>query len=634
MCGIVGIARFRVGRNGSPGRPGQVGAEEIEAMVGTLVHRGPDDGGAFVEDGVGIGMRRLSIIDVSPLGHQPMANEDGAVQLVYNGEVYNFQELRAELLAAGHTFRSGTDTEVLVHGYEVWGAVELARRLEGMFAFALLDRVRRRLFLARDRFGIKPLYLRRAAGHLSFASEIRALAADGLGRPTVDPAFVGSYLCLGYVPSPGTAFAGVTRLPPATVVEVALDSGQEESTTYYELGPERLGDFSDDILVEMLESRLVASMSGHLIADVPMGVFLSGGLDSSALASFAAKQHAAPPMTFSIGFARSDRGDETAAAAEVARQVGSENVRIELGPEALGDLAEIVGFLEEPLSDSAVLPLWHLCKGTRQHVTVALSGEGGDEVLGGYPRYFWGWLAETSRLSAVAGSSQPSALSQFFPARSRGALNVVRRAAKLMDSVRLPEAARYLNWFEIFSADERSALGAPDAQACHARVETLFGRAHAQGLDPMQRLQYVDFSAMLLDNLLMKADKLSMAHSLEVRVPLLDRRLVEFGLGLSARAKIGVRQDKPLLRKLLRRRLPGGVADRPKRGFEIPVDSWFREPVTEPWRRQMTAGALVGRLGLSASAIQGLVDRHLGGEDYGRKLWTLLTLELWAQRHA
>jgi asparagine synthase (glutamine-hydrolysing) len=624
MCGIVGIVRFA---------PGRVGRDEIDAMVQTLVHRGPDDGGSFVEDGVGIGMRRLSIIDVSPLGHQPMTNEDGAVQLVYNGEIYNFQELRAELVAAGHQFRSGTDTEVLVHGYEVWGALELARRLEGMFAFALVDRVRRRLFVARDRFGIKPLYIRRAPGQLSFASEIRALASDGLGRPAVDPSFVGSYLCIGYVPSPNTAFAGVTRLPRATVVEIALDSGQETAQRYYELAPERLDTVSDAVLVEMLESRLAASMKGHLIADVPMGVFLSGGLDSSALASFAAEQQVTAPKTFSIGFARSDRGDETAFAAEVARQVGSENVRIELGPGALGDLGEIVGSLEEPLSDSAVLPLWHLCKGTRQHVTVALSGEGGDEVLGGYPRYFWGWLAETSRVAAVAGTTQQSALGRLFPTRSKGALNVVRRAAKLMDSVRLPEAARYLSWFEIFSADERSALGAPDAERCHARIDDLFARAHRQGLDAMQRLQFVDFSSMLLDNLLMKADKLSMAHSLEVRVPLLDRRLVEFGLGLSARAKIGVRRDKPLLRNLLRRRLPGAIADRPKRGFEIPVDSWFREPATESMRQKMVTGALIGRLGLSAPAIQGVIDRHRGGEDLGRKLWTLLTLELWAERY-
>ena len=215
MCGIVGIARFG---DGGSGQAGRVGPEEIDAMVATLVHRGPDDGGTFVEGGIGIGMRRLSIIDVSPLGHQPMTNEDGAIVLVYNGEIYNFQELRAELVAAGHTFRSGTDTEVLVHGYEVWGAVELARRLEGMFAFALLDRTRRRLFLARDRFGIKPLYVRRTRGQLSFASEIRAFAADGLGRPAIDSSFVGSYLCVGYVPSPHTAFSGVTRVPCATVV--------------------------------------------------------------------------------------------------------------------------------------------------------------------------------------------------------------------------------------------------------------------------------------------------------------------------------------------------------------------------------------------------------------------------------
>ncbi|HEY2901293.1 MAG TPA: asparagine synthase (glutamine-hydrolyzing) [Polyangia bacterium] len=617
----MGIARF-AGKG--------VAAAEIDAMVATLVHRGPDDCGTFVEGGVGIGMRRLSIIDVSPLGHQPMGNEDGSVQIVYNGEVYNFQELRAELCAAGHRFSSHSDTEVLVHGYEQWGAHALVARLEGMFAFALVDRTRRRLFLARDRFGIKPLYLRRGGGQLSFASEVRAFAADGQGRPPVDARFVGSFLCLGYVPSPTTAFAGVTKLEPATLLEVALDSGDENARRFYELAPERLSGVSDDDLLAMLDQRLSASVTGHLIADVPTGVFLSGGLDSSALTAYAARDGRPPPRTFSIGFAASDRGDETEFAATVARQVGSDNVRIQLAPDALGDLETIVGFLEDPLSDSAVLPLWHLCKGTRAHVTVALSGEGGDEVLGGYPRYFWGWLAESSHLASFAGTSHPSALSRLVPARSKGFGNLLRRGAKLIDSARLPESARYLNWFELFSDQERRALGAPDAEACHARIDGLFSRAHQQGLDPVQRLQYVDFSSMLLDNLLLKADKLSMAHSLEVRVPLLDRRLVELGLGLSPRAKIGARHDKPLFRRLLRRCLPPSITDRPKRGFEIPVDQWLRDPSTERLRQRLLSGAAVNRLGLAPSAIANLLSKHLSGQDVGRKLFALLTLEMWA----
>jgi asparagine synthase (glutamine-hydrolysing) len=625
MCGIVGIARFA--------GAGVVQPAEIDAMVGTLVHRGPDDHGAFVEGGVGIGMRRLSVIDVSPLGHQPMGNEDGALQIVYNGEVYNFQELRDQLVSAGHRFRSATDTEVLVHGYEQWGARELLARLEGMFAFALVDRRRRRLFLARDRFGIKPLYLRRSGRQLSFASEVRAFTADGQGRPAVDGGFVGSFLCLGYVPSPGTAFAGVSKLPRATLVEVDLDTGQESSHRYYELGPERLPRLSDDDLIDLLDQRLDASVKGHLIADVPTGVFLSGGLDSSALTAYAARDGRPPPRTFSIGFAASDRGDETEFAAAVARQVGSDNVRIQLAPDALGDLSEIVGFLEDPLSDSAVLPLWHLCKGTRAHVTVALSGEGGDEVLGGYHRYFWGWLAESTQVARFAGAAHPSGLGRWLPSRSKGLGNLLRRGAKLIDSVRLSESARYLNWFEIFSEDERRALGAADAEACHQSIDELFRRAHQQDLDPVARLQYVDFSSMLLDNLLLKADKLSMAHSLEVRVPLLDRKLVELGLGLSPWAKIGARRDKPLFRRLLRRCLPPSITDRPKRGFEIPVDRWLREPATEQMRHRLLDGAAVHRLGLSPAAISSLLTRHIAGQDLGRKLFTLLTLDLWAEKY-
>jgi asparagine synthase (glutamine-hydrolysing) len=625
MCGIAGIVRF----DGNPVRQ-----EQVQAMVTSLSHRGPDDAGLLVENGVGMGMRRLSIIDLSALGHQPMENEDGSVSVVYNGEIYNFMDLRADLRAAGHQFRSHSDTEVLVHGYEEYGAVELGRRLEGMFAFALLDRARRKLFLARGPFGIKPLYLRRSSRQLSFASEIRALAHDGHGAPVVDPSFVGSFLCLGYIPSPATAFRDVVKLESGTVLEIELHSGQETQHRFYSLAPTRAdGGRTDRDLVEELDRLLASAVQRHLIADVPMGVFLSGGLDSSAITSFAARQPGPAPQTFSIGFARSDRGDETAAAAEVARATGSENVRIELGPNALGDLQEIIPSLEEPLSDSAVLPLWHLCKGTSAHVKAALSGEGGDEVMGGYARYFWGWLA--TRLEGYPRPWAPAArwASRRLPARSRGALNFVRRAAKLADSIELGESARYLSWFEIFTDDERRSLGPYRSEACTARIAGLFQSARGLDLDPVQRLQYVDFSSMLLDNLLMKADKLSMAHSLEVRVPLLDRRLVEFGLGLPPRAKIGSRRDKPLLRRLLRSRLPAGIADRPKRGFEIPVDQWFREPATVDLRRSLHEGQMVKTLGLSPVAIRSLVDRHLGGEDLGRKLFSLATLETWAGRY-
>jgi asparagine synthase (glutamine-hydrolysing) len=624
VCGIVGIVRW----GGRRVRP-----EEIAAMSQAIRHRGPDDDGMLIEDGLGLGMRRLSIIDLSPSGHQPLPNEDGTITVVYNGEIYNHLDLRSRLVAEGHAFRGTSDTEVLVHGYEQLGALGLVSRLEGMFAFALLDRPRRRLWLARDGFGIKPLYLRRRPGQISFASEVRALAHDGEGPLSADPAFTAAYLRTGHVPSPATAFAGVTKLPPGTLLEIDLSTGETREQAFYRLAPARIDDTRPEALLERLRELLNASVRRHLMADVPTGLFLSGGLDSSGLVVFA-NHHAEPPKTFTIGFSASDRGDETSAAAEVARRAGNENVRINLGPANLGDLDPIIDALEEPLADSAMLPLWYLCRGTAAHVKVALSGEGGDEVLGGYPRYFWGPVVEELRPLLLPRASNLRDLTAHLPRRSLGPFNLVRRAAKLADSIPLSGPARYMAWFDVFTRDERQALAGGAQDDGGAQIETLFQAAHDLRLDPVQRLQYVDFQSTLVDNLLMKADKISMAHSLEVRVPFLDRRLVEFGLALPPREKIGPLRDKRLMRTLLRPDLGARISRRPKRGFEIPVDRWFREPDTEALREQLRAGSLVKLLDFSPRAIDGLLRRHLGGEDVGRKLFALTTLERWAQRFA
>ena len=622
MCGIVGILRF----DGRPVRP-----EEIAAMNGSIRHRGPDDDGALIEGGVGLGMRRLSIVDLSASGHQPLFNEDQSVAVVFNGEIYNHRDLRSRLAANGHVFRGQSDTEVLVHGYEELGAAQLTARLSGMFAFALYDRARRRLFLARDGFGIKPLYLRRTAGQLSFASEIRALAFDGEGSLSVDPSFTRTFLRVGYVPSPLTAFAGVTKIAPGTLHEIDLATGETRVETFYRLAPAVIEETRPDALLEQLRELLNASVRRHLMADVPTGLFLSGGLDSSALTLFA-NQHAAPPKTFSIGFSSSDRGDETHYAALVAARAGNENIRIDLGPANLDDLDPIIDALEEPLADSAVLPLWYLCRGTAQHVKVALSGEGGDEVLGGYARYFWGPMVDSLQPLLLKHANAVLGITARLPSRSLGIFNVARRAAKVATSVALDTPARYLAWFDLFTAEERRALVGDGPDAAVARYESLFDSAREMRLDPVQRLQYVDCQTMLLDNLLMKADKLSMAHSLEVRVPFLTRPLVEFGLGLPTVNKIGVMRDKRLMRRLLEPRLGYRLANRPKRGFEIPVDRWFREPATNALRDHLPRGPLVSELGLDAGAISTLIERHLGGEDVGRKLFALTALERWAQR--
>jgi asparagine synthase (glutamine-hydrolysing) len=428
----------------------------------------------------------------------------------------------------------------------------------------------------------------------------------------------------------------VLKLLPATVLQVDLASAELTEQSYYQLRAENIDRVSDGDLAGMLRERLDASIARHLVADVPMGVFLSGGLDSSAITCFANRHHPRPLATFSMGFAASMSagGDELEAAATVAKTLGNPNTQFYLAPNALDDLFEIAGSLEEPLSDSAALPLWHLCKGTSACVKVALSGEGGDETLGGYARYFWAGVAEQLSRSAIDWRRALTQISETMPTRTTGLLNLIRRAGKLAHSIDFPESLRYLSWFEIFTPAEQRALCGREASRPAARVEALFKRAADLGLAGMQKLQYVDLHSMLLDNLLMKADKLSMAHSLEVRVPFLDRRLVELGLALPLRAKAGLRRSKALLREILRADLPRAITQRPKRGFEIPVNAWFREPSTSALRQRIVSGLLVTTLGLRAGALAKLVQRHLAGEDLGRQLFSLAALDGWLQRYS
>jgi asparagine synthase (glutamine-hydrolysing) len=463
---------------------------------------------------------------------------------------------------------------------------------------------------------------------------MRALALDGGGPLSIDPAFTGTFLRLGYVPSPGSAFQGVTKVAPGTLWEIDLSTGETRVETYYRLRPATDG-MPESAALERLRELLNASVRRHLMADVPTGLFLSGGLDSSALTVFA-NHHVAPPKTFSIGFSASDRGDETGFAAIVARRAGNENVKIDLGPANLEDLGPIVEAVEEPIGDSAVLPLWHLCKGTAAHVKVALSGEGGDEIFGGYARYFWGLIFEHAGSMLTQHTGTLRRITASLPSRTLGVFNVARRAAKAADSATLDEASRHLSWSDIFTADERRAMVGEQQQSDGAveRFETLYTAARELGLDPVQRMQYADINTMLLDNLLMKADKISMAHSLEVRVPFLDQHLVEFGLGLAPGYKVGLFRDKNLMRRLLRPMLGARIANRPKRGFEIPVDRWFREPATADLRANLRSGALVKELGFDGDAIDKIIARHLGGEDVGRKLFALTSLARWTERFA
>lgn len=541
-------------------------------------------------------MRRLAIIDLAT-GDQPVSNEAGDVICVVNGELYNYRELRSELLAAGHTFRGEGDAEVVPHLYEEHGD-GCFERLRGMFAVALVDERRGRLLLARDRLGIKPLYVAELEGGLAFASEIAPLLVLGASAEP-DREALCQYLVLGYVPGEASGVMGVRKLPPGRLL--VREGGTTSEGTFAGLGPRVLP----------LEDALAESVRLHLRSDVPFAVLLSGGLDSSLIASLAAAELEEPLRTFTVGFA--DGGlDERRYAHAVASALGTRHEELVVETAIADDLPEIAARLEQPLADPAAIPLWYLCRAVAEEVKVALAGEGGDEVFGGYSRYAWD--SKAARLGRLLPAGALGRLIGALPHGS-GRKSLVRRASKLLRHAEKPDARRYLAWLSLVD-DETAAAGV---------FERLFAEA-PESLTPLARLQHVDLRSMLVDNLLLKADKLSMAHSLELRVPLLDHRVVEAGLGLPDRQKVRGVRTKVAIRRLAARRLPAEIARRPKHGFDPPISRWLRGEL-----RDLTGDSLPELDGIvDLPTAKDVLERHLSGtEDCGPQLYALLMLSLW-----
>jgi asparagine synthase (glutamine-hydrolysing) len=561
-------------------------------MIELLRHRGPDGDGRHVSNGVGLAMRRLAIIDLET-GDQPVANEAGEVVAIVNGELYNYRELRAELAASGHVFRGEGDVEILPHLYEEHGEA-CFERLRGMFAAAVWDERRGRLLLARDRFGIKPLYLAETGGELAFASEIAPLVALGADDGP-DPDALADYLALGYVPGERTGLSGVRRLLPGHVL--VHENGRSETRPFYRLEPHGLP----------LEETLTEAVRLHLRSDVPLAVLLSGGLDSSLIASLAAAEVDEPLRTFTVGFADAEL-DEREPARAVAEAIGSRHEELVVETQVADDLPEIAARLEQPLADPAAIPLWYLCRAVAGEVKVALAGDGGDEVFGGYSRYAWD--AKAARIGRFLPAA---ALARLVPERS-GRKSVVRRAGKLLRHAAKPEAERYFAWFSLLDGDGRAAV-----------FERLFAAA-PPALTSLGRLQFVDLNSFVTDNLMLKADKLSMAHSLELRVPFLDHRVVECGLALPDGEKVRGVRTKIAIRRLVERRLPEHISRRPKQGFDPPVDRWLRTDL-----RDLAGDAIDGlEAPVDRREAKRLLDRHARSEiDAGARLHSLLMLSLW-----
>jgi len=590
-------------------------------MSGKLVHRGPDSDGAFVEGPAALAARRLAIIDLQT-GDQPIANENETIHVVQNGELYNYRELRAELERAGHRFRTHGDTEVLVHLYEQDG-LAFARRLRGMFAVALWDSTLRRLVIARDRYGIKPLYYRASAAGLEFASELRALP-----RGEIDLDALESFLAFNSIPAPLTIFRDVRKLPPGHVL--VWEGGEARLERYARPAPAPEGELREDDeaeLIEELRGRLRDSVRAHLVADVPVGVLLSGGIDSAALTALAAQETAEPVRTFSIGF-QERSFDELSDARLVAERYGTQHRELVLRPDAALLLPALADAFDEPFADSSALPTYLVSQLAAQDVKVALSGEGGDELFGGYYTYVADLLAE--RTGGLARLARP--LVERLPTSTARA-SFDYKAKRFVRGAHLPPLERHHAWKEIFSRDARAELtgrsnGFDPVDAYRARF------AETEGADLLARLQDVDLGIYLVDDLLVKTDRASMAHSLEARVPFLDPAVTNLALALPTRHRVHGLRKKVLLRKAVAPLVPERIVKGKKRGFSIPAAAWLRGEL-EPFARQTLSADTLRRQGFfRPEAVAALIDRHVAGkEDLSRQLWGLLAFTLWHERH-
>jgi asparagine synthase (glutamine-hydrolysing) len=609
MCGICGIAAAR----------GAVDRERLARMSATLVHRGPDSEGMHVDGAIGLAARRLAIIDLTG-GDQPIANEDGTVVVVQNGEIYNHLELRAQLERAGHRFATRCDTEVLVHGYEEWGA-RLWERLRGMFAVAVHDSRSRSLVLARDPFGIKPLYYRDVAGELSFASEL-----DALPRGEIDVDALEAFLAFNTIPAPLSIYREVRKLPPGHVL--TWTNGAAAIARYARPGP--LPVRTDDDEAELLEecrARLRDSVRAHLIADVPVGVLLSGGVDSGALTALAAEESAGPVRTFSIGFVE-ESFDELSGARAVSERYGTRHRELVLRPDAALLLPALADAFDEPFADSSALPTYLVSRLAAEDVKVALSGEGGDELFGGYYTYVADLLAR--RLGPAMSFARPAI--ELLPSSSRKA-SLDYKAKRFARAANLPPLERHHGWKEIFSSDARAELTMRRSEL--DPVDALRARfAETEGHELLARLQDVDFGTYLVDDLLVKTDRASMAWSLEVRVPFMDPVVANFAFSLPTRHKVRGLQKKRLLRKAVEQLLPREVVHGRKRGFSIPAAAWLRGEL-EPFARETLAPDTLRRQGfLQPREVEHLLDTHVAGrEDLSRQLWGVLAFTLWYERH-
>ncbi len=635
MCGIAGVLTSSAG-------PRETFERAAVAMADCIAYRGPDDHGVWSDPEAGIALthRRLSIVDLSAAGHQPMASADGRFIITFNGEIYNFQELRRELEARGVTFRSTSDTEVMLEAFSVYGVAATVKRLIGMFALGIWDRRERSLMLVRDRLGIKPLYWAKFGGLFLFGSELKALRAYPGWQPRIDRTAVAAFMRFNFVPAPQTIYEGVHKLEPGSIMTLTL-GGEPKIEKYWdarEVARSGLANpihGSDAEMTDQLEALLQDAVRRRMVADVPVGAFLSGGVDSSTVAALMQTANAGPVRTYTIGFDIPGY-NEAGHAAAVARHLGTEHTEMIVTPQqALDVIPKLPEFYDEPFADSSQIPTFLVSQMTRQHVTVALTGYGGDELFGGYNRYqfaarYWPAISAMPRAARNALAAALQSLSGDQWARFLAFLPGRNTPAQIGDKIHKFAAA--------LKAEDESALYRQfvshwnPAELLPGVAEPPVGSLDTSVSGLVERMQLTDTITYLPDDILTKVDRASMAFALEARVPLIDHRVVEFAWRLPRDAKIRGGVSKWLLRQVLYRHVPQSLIERPKMGFSIPLGEWLRGPLRD-WAESLLSEQRLREAGLDAQRVRQCWQEHLSGtHSHEHRLWNVLMLEAWRER--
>ncbi len=630
MCGIAGIISSR----------GELSERQLIPMIDAQSHRGPDDSGAWSDGSCALGHRRLSIIDLSESGRQPLTDQEERLWITFNGEIYNFQELRQELESFGYHFRTRTDTEVIVNAYHKWGA-DCLKKLRGMFAFGIWDRRNRRLFLARDRVGKKPLFYTQVGDKFLFASELQGLLAVAETPREINLQAIDRYLSYGYIPAPDTAYRNIYKLPPAhyLTIDVKHDGLETRIDRYWTLSYSPKLKIDEDEAAEILREKLTEAVRLRMISDVPLGAFLSGGIDSSIVVGLMARLSSQPVKTFSIGF-KEAAYNELDHARRIADRWGTDHHEFVVEPDALAILPTLVRHFGEPYADSSALPTFYVSQITRQHVTVALNGDGGDESFAGYERYLGNYIAE--RMQSTPGVAwAASMLSRVIP-DSTNPKSRARQAHRFLSVATQPMAGRYARWLTFFDDEKKAHLYNSDFKAqlnggYDKSQDGWLGGLFAQmpvldppGLDPIDAAMAVDVVSYLPYDLLVKVDITSMANSLEARSPFLDHEVMEFAASLPMEVKLRGRQLKYLLKSSFSDLLPPENVNRRKMGFGVPLAQWFRSSLRELLLDALQSRGSLLRAYFESEEIDRLVNDHMSKRaDNSFQLWNLLMLELW-----